>query len=65
MSKKLVSSTTLIHKECSAVNANDSLSNYESFDQNNAVNNNLDTIYGPENLFFNNIDSSKVILLKR
>jgi len=69
MSKKLVRTnsegSTTLNQEYS-INMNDSL-RFESFnhnyEQNNTISNNLDTIYGPENLFFNNIDlinSSKV-----
>ncbi len=69
MSKKLVRTnsegSTTLNQEYS-INTNDSL-RFESFnhnyEQNNTISNNLDTIYGPENLFFNNIDlinSSKV-----
>jgi hypothetical protein len=62
MSKKLVRTnsegSTTLNQEYS-INTNDSL-RFESFnhnyEQNNTISNNLDTIYGPENLFFNNID---------
>ena len=59
--------TTTSQKQLSTQNSSSDSTHYQTYNQahkqNKPVNNNLDAIYGPENLFFNNSDlvnSSKV-----